>query len=321
MLSGDQTIDAPAFASTSKSFFWSATQWIPASELVTAQSPFGPWSARKCARALSSVPSLRCRSRQSRLSRRFRNFVAVLGLDVGDVRGRFGKVVLVRLLDVPDDPLVEALDAGVAGERDSLSGRRPGDEALGLDVANDRRHVLGRVREHLHRAGDELPVRVALGPLVAVRVQLRHVPELERVVAQVVVEVDQARVDRALGLENLDALEPGRRIHGRLLHRDDRAGAHVDDSVRRRPSRGRPWSRRGRRARTSGRRAGRPGCRGTRSTVRRVPDQRVAVVGGRTGHRVVVPRMALPAGGVVAEEVGHAERQVAPRDRRVVGLL
>ena len=155
----------------------------------------------------------------------------VLGLDVGDVRARLGQLVLVGLLDVADDPLVEALDARVAGERDPLRGRRPRDEALGLDVANDRRHVLRRVREHLHRAGDELPVRVALGPLVAVRVQLRHVPELERVVAQVVVEVDQARVDRALGLEDLDALELGRRIHVRLLHSGDRALAHVDDSV------------------------------------------------------------------------------------------
>ena len=157
--------------------------------------------------------------------------VAVLRLDVGDVRRGLRELGLVRLLDVADDALVEALDPRVARERDALRRRRPADQALALDVAHDRRHVLRRVREHLHRARDQLAVRVALGPLVAVRVLLGHVPELERVVAQVVVEVDQAGVDRPLRVDDRDFLEPGGRRVGRLLNGRDRPALHVDRAV------------------------------------------------------------------------------------------
>ena len=157
--------------------------------------------------------------------------LAVLRLDVGDVRRRLGELGLVRLLDVPDDALVEALDPREARERDPLRRGRPADQALALDVAHDRRHVLGRVREHLHRARDQLAVRVALGPLVAVRVPLGDVPELERVVAQVIVEVDQPRVDRPVRVGDDDVLEPGRRRGGCLLHRSDRSALDVDDAL------------------------------------------------------------------------------------------
>ena len=253
-------------ASTSKSCFWSATQWIPASELVTAQSPFGSCSARKCSRADSSVPSLRCRSRQSKLSRRFRNFVRSFASTSAMCVPASGSSGLVGLLDVPDDALVEALDA-----RRSWRARCPARSSsratrhLALDVADDRRHVLRRVREHLHRPGDQLAVRVALGPLVAVRVAASARPRAGARCSS------GGRGGRS---------GPGRSCPcvSRTLTPSKPSGggasafctAAIEPSRRRRrrrrgPVLGRPWSRRGRRARTRGRRAGRPGCRGTRS--------------------------------------------------------
>ena len=224
-------MDAPPLLSTSKSCFCNATQWIPARASVTAQSPFGPCSARKCARALSSVPSLRWSSRRLLLSSRFRNLSRSFASTSAMCDEASGQLGLVRLLDVADDALVEALDPRVARERDPLRRRRPADQALALDVAHDRRHVLRRVREHLHRARDQPAIRVALGPLVAVRVPLGDVPELQRVVAQVVVEVDQAGVDRPLRVDDRDFLEPGGRRIGRLLDGRDRPALHVDRAV------------------------------------------------------------------------------------------
>ncbi len=171
----------------------------------------------------------------------------------------------------------------------------------------------------LHRPGDQLAVRVALSPLVAIREALRHVPELDRVVAQVVVQVDQPGVDRPLRLQHLQAVEAvGCRRSG-LLHRDDRASADIDDAVVERPAWSRSSSRPARPERTSGRRADRPErarTRSVRAALWRLPDQRVPVVRTRPIDAVVMARMALPAGGVVAEERRHAEREVAPGNRR-----
>ena len=165
--------------------------------------------ARKWSCAASLVPSLRWRSRQLCCLSRLRNLSRSLASTSAMWSTASGSFGVVGLLDVADDAAVVVLDPGVAREREPLAGGRAGDQAFRFDVADDRRHVGGCVREHLHRAGDQLAVGVALRPLVAVVVLLRDVPELQRVVAEVVVQVDQARVDRPMRVERLHALEAG----------------------------------------------------------------------------------------------------------------
>ena len=134
-------------------------------------------------------------------------------------------------------------------------------------------------------------------------------------------EVDQARVDRALGLEDLHALELRRRVGVRLLHGGDRAVAHVDDAVvddrvvavHRHDA-----------AAERERRAVHRVDRGAEVLAQSSGAVQISVwpssgVGRAT--ELLWRGWPCPARGVVAEEVGHAERQVASRDRRVVGLL
>ena len=126
----------------------------------------------------------------------------VLGLgrlDVGDLRQRIVEVHLARVLDVADVAAVELLDPVVAVQRDALRGRHARHEALALDIADDRLRQAEGLAEDRHRAADRLAVRLDARPLAAVLVDLERRPERQRVVAQVVVELDQPGVDRALG--------------------------------------------------------------------------------------------------------------------------
>src|SRR5215210_4836649 len=75
-----------------------------------------------------------------------------------------------------------------------------------FEVVDKGLHKAGGVAQHRNRPANELPVVGMTAPLVAVGVEPGHPPERERVVAQVVVQVDKARVDRTPGT-----------YHGRLL--------------------------------------------------------------------------------------------------------
>ena len=173
----------------------------------------------------------------------------VARVDVGDAAAGFGQLLIARLLDVADDPAVIASDAGRAEQRDPLRGRNPADERLALDVADQRRKQVGGLADRLHRRGDELVIRGCVAPLVPVRVPLRDAPQRQRVVREVVVELDQAREHGAAGLERDDAGETvggsvgalGDRGDRRIgdpyhaVHHDRRARVHRHDAPAERP--------------------------------------------------------------------------------------
>ena len=132
----------------------------------------------------------------------------VARVDVRDPAPGLGQQLVAGLLDVADDAPVVAPDAGRAEQRDPLRGRHPADERLALDVAHERGQKVGRLADGLHRGGDQLVVRGRVTPGVAVRVRLWNLPKRQRVVRDVVVELDQAGEHRSAGLERHDAGEP-----------------------------------------------------------------------------------------------------------------
>ena len=76
---------------------------------------------------------------------------------------------LRRRLDVADVAAVERLDAVVAVERDALRGRDAADQALALDVADDRLGQADGLAEDRHRPADRFAVVGHDLPLPAVR--------------------------------------------------------------------------------------------------------------------------------------------------------
>ena len=132
----------------------------------------------------------------------------VRGVDIGNARCGVGEVGVARLLDVADDPEVVALDPGVAVQGNALRGGRSAEQALHLDVAHHRLGQAGRTSKHLHRPADEPAIDRPRGPPVAVGIRVGHVPQAQGVVAEMVVQLDQARVDRAAGGDARGGLEP-----------------------------------------------------------------------------------------------------------------
>src|SRR6185437_2093166 len=59
-------------------------------------------------------------------------------LDVGDAPVRLAEVRIVGLLDVANDPPIEPLHAGIAAQHDPLARRHTPEQALALDVADER---------------------------------------------------------------------------------------------------------------------------------------------------------------------------------------
>ena len=88
----------------------------------------------------------------------------VLGVDVGDAPLGLGQIRVVGLFDVAHDAAVEALYAGVAAEHDPLARRHTTEQALALDIADQRREQRGLA---LRRLGTR-PRRV-IGPLMSLR--------------------------------------------------------------------------------------------------------------------------------------------------------
>ena len=84
----------------------------------------------------------------------------VFGIDVGDAPLRLEQVGVVGLLDIAHDPAVEALDASVAAEHDPLARRHAAEQALALDVADQRGEQRGSalgvpvLAHHRHRTAD-----------------------------------------------------------------------------------------------------------------------------------------------------------------------
>ena len=139
----------------------------------------------------------------------------IVRVHVGDVRCGRRKVRIGGRLDVADEAAEVLDDAGVGRQRDALARRGPTEQASQLHVADDRGDYLVVAAEHTHRAGDE-PVVIRgrrTAPLVPIAVLLRHIPQRQHVVGQVIVQLDQSRVDRSAALRERNGLEAGRRRH------------------------------------------------------------------------------------------------------------
>ncbi len=147
---------------------------------------------------------------------------------VGHARGNGGQGVVVGGFDVADHAPEVAPDAGLVGQRDALARRGAADQRLGLDVAADRGQQLRRGGERLHRRRDLGVVFGMAAPLPAVAELLRHLPQRQHVVGQVVVQIDQAGKYRAAGVRHRRVAEARGRRRVRLLHRDDVAVLRVD---------------------------------------------------------------------------------------------
>ncbi len=162
----------------------------------------------------------------------------VLRLDVSDAPVRFAQVGIVGLFDVANDPPIETLYASVAAQHDSLTRRHAAEQALALDVADQRRQQrrlalrVAILAHHRHRTADELAVVGVARPLAAILEELRHrAPDGERVVAEVIVEFDQAWKERGACIDRSNFLEAGGRRPSAILNSDDRATVDVEDGV------------------------------------------------------------------------------------------
>ena len=156
--------------------------------------------------------------------------LAALRHHVADLgpRGVQGRVV--RLLGVADDALVEVLDRGRA-QRQPLGRRRARDEALAFDVADRRPDQLGHRGDDAGRTADVPPVPAGPLPLLPLGVEPRDPEQRQRVVGEVVVELDHARVDGpGDGEHRRCGVGRGRLVRRR--HVADRAVGHPDDAVR-----------------------------------------------------------------------------------------
>ena len=155
------------------------------------------------------------------------------GLDVGDVRCGRSQLRVARRLDVADEPAVMGHDARRRSKRDALARRGPAEQAPHLDVAHHRGHDVGVAAEHAHRAGDQTVVvrgrRAA--PLVPVAEFLRHLPERQHVIWQVVMQFDKSRTYRAASCftGHLLISRWGRR--SRREHGGNRTVSCIDDTV------------------------------------------------------------------------------------------
>ena len=195
---------------------------------------------------------------------RARSFGATDSRSVDDVllqrRGHDQVAAGRELLDV-DDPHEPAVDRA-RGVRRALDHRRAADQRLDLDVLDSASAAACPST----LAGHEIEVPYSgasalVGPAVVVLVgDAGRLPQRQRVVGQVRVQVDQARVDQRAGVDPLGGREAGRRRAARRLHggqapvvadvdvalvehgggrveRDDRAGQDEGHPLRVRPRR------------------------------------------------------------------------------------
>ena len=198
---------------------------MPAKRSLIAHSSGATSSARKCRRAIESLP-LRIGHALAQVQQeaavflfsRVRNARASLASTSAMRPCASNSVRVVGALDVAHDAAVETLHAGIAAEHDALAGGDTAEQAFALDIADQwskqRGLALGvAVLAHdRHRTADELAVVGVVRPLAAVLEQLRHrAPQRQRVVAEVVVQLDQAGEERAAGLDRRHILEAGGR--------------------------------------------------------------------------------------------------------------
>ena len=156
----------------------------------------------------------------------------ILGVDVGNLRVGPRKIGRAADLGGAQRALVIFVDrAAPVRQRDPLARRRSRDQTFGLDIANQCRQQRAVVGESngAHRAGHRRLVGFGVLPLVAIVEVLRHAPERQDIVAEVIMQLDQTGIDGAAGRDRLDGVEARR---SRLSLGDDRRDAIVLDEDR-----------------------------------------------------------------------------------------
>jgi hypothetical protein len=115
---------------------------------------------------------------------------SVFGFDIQDMSSGFWQAGVAGRFDIANQAAVVPDDAFIAGERDALAGSDSAQQAAAFDIANDGLNVTGRLSEDVHRTSDQLVVFLNGGPLITVVERSRHAPQGERVVAEMVVQLD-----------------------------------------------------------------------------------------------------------------------------------
>jgi len=159
---------------------------------------------------------------------------ALIARVVAEGKGRLEDRLLLGLegleLDVTHEPALVGAGAEV---RRALYRGHAADHGLRLHVLEQR--LARGLAERLGRVSDLRLVAAVVGPLVAGRVGLGVLPrrpERERVVGDVVVEIDEAGVDRPGRLDAAGSVEAFRRwIAHRLDGVDQLVGADVERAV------------------------------------------------------------------------------------------
>src|SRR5215510_12225494 len=162
--------------------------------------------SRRRVRAFAQMEQKAALSQQSLMK-----FFDIGGFNVRYFGGCFGQIGLVGLFDISYNASVIAARAGIAEQLNSLTGSYTSKQALTLDIADNSRQQARCLADHLHRAADQLAVFRYAGPGVAIGVLLWHIPESKPVVAQMIVEFDQAGKDRSAGWHHLNVFESARR--------------------------------------------------------------------------------------------------------------
>ena len=160
----------------------------------------------------------------------FEELCRVPGGDIANARVGRRQVIAIGEFHVAQQAAIEAPDPGITEQRDALRRGDAAEQVLALGVARDGFGITLAAAKHVHRPADQATIVRMSSPLVAIGVALRHVPKLQCVVAEVVVQVDQAGVERALGVDYTDLRESRRRGLARGLHRDDPVVLEVDDA-------------------------------------------------------------------------------------------
>lgn len=152
---------------------------------------------------------------------------------IGNARAGAGKRLVAGIVYDAHRRAVGGLHI-VALERNALAGGNSPEQALGLGVARNRCQEprIARARDRGHRPRH---MRLVIGivlPLPAIGEFLRHAPKLERVVTEMIVQLDQAREDDPCGVHRCCVGKSGGWRRGSIRYRRDRVTVDIDRTIR-----------------------------------------------------------------------------------------
>src|SRR5262249_29136176 len=164
--------------------------------------------------------------------------LGVLRFQVGYARLGLQQIGFVGLLHIAHKPAIKTLDARVTGEADALACGHTAEKEFAFDVTHQCRKQrrlavsVPILADHGHRPTDHWSIVFMVRPLAAMFKLLRNwSPEGQGVIAEMIVQVDQAGKDRTSGLNDCNVCKPGWRRLSAILDRNDVALVDVDNTV------------------------------------------------------------------------------------------